>query len=241
MISILQVEAIKLRRSLIVLLALSIPAMLFLVTFMGVATGNSSGKWALTAQGGAAIWAYFLLPMTATALTALMAQLEHGAGAWSYMLALAIPRWKIFLAKALLAFLMMGGISVLCWIAILGGAGLAGAIIPAEALEGHVPYWSLARLLFLMWGASLLLIAIQFLFAMQFQSFAVPVVLGIGGTFIAVVATSARLGVYFPWLLPTNILAATPERMVQALSTGAFGGLVVMVCGLAYLSRRDWR
>lgn len=241
MLNLLRSDILKLNRSLILLLMGGVPAMLFIVQTAIIANGNAPDQWRIVAMSGGAIWAYFLLPMTATAMTALIAQIEHGARGWSYCLATPTAKWRVLMSKSLLAIGLMAIVSMLIWVALLLGGTAGGLIAPKEALQGEAPFGFLAALLFKMWLASFLVVAIQSIVALRFESFAVAVVTGISGTFVAVVATSAKMGVYFPWLLPTNILASSPERAVQALVTGLLGGAILMIAGSFWLARRDWK
>ena len=240
MINLLRSDILKLKRSLILLLIFGVPLMLFIVQTAVITSGNAPDQWRTVAMSGGAIWAYFLLPMTATAMTALIAQVEHGTRGWSYCLATPRAKWMTLLSKSALAVSLMAVVSVLIWCALLLGGTAGGLIAPSEALKGGIPFGFLAILLFKMWLAGFLVIAIQSIIALRFESFAVAVVAGISGTFVAVVATSAKMGVYFPWLLPTNILASAPDRAVQALITGFAGGLILMIAGSFWLARRDW-
>ncbi len=240
MITLLKVEIAKLRRSLVLLLLAGIPAMVMLVVFVIIASDNGPKNWNAAVMGGAAIWAYFLFPMTATALTALIAQIEHSTKGWSYALTLPHPKWSIFVAKAILCWAAMAFASALIWGGILLGAFLASNIFPNAALTGDIPTISLAVIIAKMWLAGGLMIAIQFAVAIRFSSFAIPSIVGITGTFIALIATGAKAGIYFPWLLPTNVLASTPERALQAILTGGLGGILLFVLVCVVLSRRDW-
>lgn len=241
MIVLLRAEALKLKRSLIVLLILAIPTMVFLLGVAAIATGNSTDQWSNMAMSGAAIWSFFLLPMTATALTALVAQLEHGSRAWSYTLALPHPKWAVFTAKAVIIVLVMAVISALVGAATLASGIVASWIAPEMAMQGDLPLALMGGILFKMWLTGLLVVAIQFAVAMQFESFAVPVVIGIAGTFVAVVATSAQAGLYFPWLMATNVLNSDPERAQLALLMGGVGGILLFALTIGWLTRRDWR
>lgn len=233
-------ETTKLKRSLTLLLVLGIPCMMFVMQFVLLLNAKHAPDWSMFVMGGGAVWAYFLLPMTATALTALLAQIEHGPAGWSHVLALPYPKWMVFAAKAILVIALMALISVLLWFVLLGSGLLLGVIVPEKQLIGEVPALLLANLLTKMWFAGILVTAIQFTVAMAFRSFAVPVVVGIGGTFVALVATSAKAGIYFPWLLPTNILASDPSRALQAIITGLVGGLILFTFSCIWLGRRDW-
>ena len=90
-----------------------------------------------------------------------------------------------------------------------------------------------------MFGAALLMIAIQLWVALRYASFVPALAVGIGGTFFSVVATSAKQGVFFPWQMPVNMLATEPWRVQTALGLGFGLGAVVLIAALAHLSRRE--
>ena len=239
-VRLVRAEWLKLRRSLIWLLILAVPLMVFVLGVAIIATGNSTSEWDRMAMSGAAIWRFFLLPMTATALTALMAQLEHGSRGWSYMLALPHRKTSVFTAKALIVIAVMALISLLVGISNIASGIVAGWLAPDEAMQGPVPIVLLSKILLKMWLTGWLVVAIQFAVAMRFASFAVPVVVGIAGTFVAVVATSAKQGLYFPWLMATNILNADAGKAEQALIMGSVGGALLFALSILWLARRDW-
>jgi hypothetical protein len=241
MIRVLLAEIAKLKGSLVLLLASAPPAMMLVMIPAVILSGNGPDEWRLIAMNGAAIWAYLLMPLTATALTALLAGLEHQSGGWTWTLAQPVPKPLIFAAKAIVSAGLMALISVGIAIGILVGGSLAGALSPDQALGGPLPLARLADLLSRMFGASLFALAIQFAVAHAFRAFAVPIIVGIGGTFVAVVATSAQAGIYFPWLLAVNMLASDPARAQQALTTGLVGGVIVFGVSCFWLARRDWR
>jgi lantibiotic transport system permease protein len=240
MIGVLVADLIKLRGSLVLLVMAVPPVMMTVLGVLVIISGNSAGDWPRTALSGTAIWAYFLLPMTATGLTALLAQLEHSTGVWSHILATGTPRWQIFLSKGLIAFALMGATSLLVGLAIFASGHLGGMLAPAEALEGLPPYGDVFSILSKMWVASLLVTALQLAIALRFSSFALPVSVGIGGTFVAVAATSSRWGLIFPWLMPVNVLASEPDRASLAIAIGGIGGLITLAAMTVWLSRKDW-
>lgn len=240
MINILIAEATKLRRSLVLLVAATPPVMVFALGVLVVASGNAPDSWTMHTMAGSAIWAFFLLPMGVIGITALIAQLEHGPGTWSHTLALPVPRWQIFLAKALVSLGLMALVSIA--VALAGYASaMLGLRLGEEAVMGGRFDPALAFKLYgRMFIAGLLVMAIQWTMAMRFRSFAAPVSVGIGGTFVAVAATSADKGLYFPWLMPVNVLASEGGRGDLAVMMGGIGGVVVFALAIAWLSRRDW-
>jgi hypothetical protein len=67
-------------------------------------------------QSSTMAWAFFMLPMSVTALTALVAHMEHGPRAWDHLRALPTPRWKIYAAKAICVIALvtvMSGLNLL--------------------------------------------------------------------------------------------------------------------------------
>ena len=116
---------------------------------------------------------------------------------------------------------------------------LAAQIKPAVAPTGAFDLANYARMLGLMAVAGTLMIAIQFWVAMRFASFVPALIVGIGGTFFAVVATSARQGVFMPWQMPVNILAGEAWRMQTALGLGGGVGLIVLILAVIHLARRE--
>lgn len=239
MLTTLRVELAKLKRSLALLLCIAAPLFVALLGLLVGLDGDKPRSWTMFMTGGAAMWAYFMLPMAVTALTVLVAQVEHAPKAWNAVLALPVPRWWIFAAKALVVIGLVAGMSA----ALLGLLLLAGAIVeavkPGDLLLGAPAPWAAARLLATMFAGSLLLIAVQLWSALRFRSFVPPLVLGIGGTFVAVAATASRQGAWFPWLIPVNALAADPGRSETAIAFGFWGGLVVLGAMLVHMSRYE--
>jgi ABC-2 type transport system permease protein len=192
--------------------------------------------WMMNAAG---VWAFFMMPMSVTALAALMAHMEHGPKSWDHLRALPVPRWRLYAAKAVCALIVVALMSVAVVAFSWAGVSLASMIKPEAAPTGVFDLALYARLMGTMFLAGLLLIAIQLWTALRFASFVPGLVLGIGGTFFAVVATSARQGVFLPWQMPVNMLASEAWRVNAALGLGCGLGLVALVLLTIHLSRRE--
>lgn len=80
---------------------------------------------------------------------------------------------------------------------------------------------------------------VQLWIALRFASFVPALATGIAGTFFAVVATSAKVGVVLPWQIPVNQLATDPARADLALAVGALGGAVAFALMLWRMGRRE--
>lgn len=233
------VEFTKLRRSLALLLCAAAP--LFVATLMAIMFNRQGGKdlaWAMYLTGNAATWGFFMLPMSVTALTVLIAQMEHGPRFWNHLLALPVPRASLLLAKLVVTLLLCAAMTLaLVFLAPVSG-WVADALTPGRSLAGSPDLPAFAGLLTRMVASAWFLIALQLWAALRWRSFVPPLVLGIGGTFVAVAATGSDLGPYFPWLIPTNALARSGEAATTALVVGVLGGAVCSVLMVLDTQRR---
>lgn len=233
------VEARKLNRSLAAALAVAAPALIAVFVFFMMLRGDEASPWGMWMTNAAGIWAIFMLPMSVTALTALVAHMEHGPRSWDHLRALPLPRWRLYAAKAVCVLavvaLMSAAVLGLTW----GAVTLAAAIKPQLAPTGPFELATYAATMGRMYLAALLLISIQLWVALRFASFVPALAVGIGGTFFAVVATSAKQGVFFPWQMPVNMLATEAWRVQTALGLGLGLGAVALVAAIVHLSRRE--
>ena len=233
------VEARKLNRSLAALLAVAAPSLIALFVFFNMLRGKQAAPWDMWMLNASAIWAFFMLPMSVTALTALVAHMEHGPKSWDHLRALPLPRWRLYAAKAVCVLavvaLMSAAVLAMSW----GAVTLAAAIKPQLQPTGAFELAAYAGTMGKMYLAAVLMIAIQLWVALRFASFVPALAVGIGGTFFSVVATSAKQGVFFPWQMPVNMLATELWRVQTALGLGFGLGAVVLIAALAHLSRRE--
>lgn len=241
MLTALIVEARKLNRSLALLLAVAAPCLIGVFIFFNMLRGKAPMPWEMWMGSSAGIWAFFMLPMSVTALTALVAHMEHGPKAWDHLRALPRPRWTLYAAKAVCVLAVVGAMSLLnlvvTYSAVRGAVAVKPVLEPTGALDLGQHLLTMARI----WLAAILLTAIQFWTAMRFSSFVPALAIGIGGTFFSVVATAAKQGVFFPWQMPVNMLATEAWRVNTALGLGAGLGLAALIAAVAHLSAREVR
>ena len=233
------VEFHKLRRSLALLLVVVAPLLIAVFDFFNLLRAQQPLPWEMALQSSAAIWAFVMLPMSVTALTALVAQTEHGPRSWDTLRALPLPRWHLYAAKAVCALAMVLAMSLLLAALIPLAIIAAGIANPGAAAAGTL---QLAPFLFLLgriFLAAWLLVAVQLWMALRYTSFVPALALGIGGTFFAVVATSARAGVVLPWQIPVNQLASDPARADLTLVLGFAGGVIAFGLLLWRMSQRE--
>jgi ABC-2 type transport system permease protein len=235
----LQVEFSKLNRSLAAVLAVIAPTLIAIFLFFMLLRDKNPKDWGEWMVSAAGIWAFFMLPMSVTALTALVAHMEHGPRSWDHLRALPVPRWRLYAAKAISVLTVVGLMTVA--VPVMAWAAVRLAVMIRPDLEPVGPF-ELARYAALagrMYVAGLLLVAIQLWTALRFASFVPVLGIGIGGTFFSVVATAAKQGVFFPWQMPVNMLATEAWRVNTALALGGGLGLVALVLAVAHLARRE--
>ena len=76
-------------------------------------------------------------------------------------------------------------------------------------------------------GAALTMTVIQLWLALRFKSFALPLVVGIVGTFLALAIQAAHQGVFLPWLAPAYTFSLTKPSSLAVVIFGYVGGLVL--------------
>lgn len=239
MLAVLSVELRKLNRSLAAVLAVAAPSLIAIFGFFMVLRGRGGQPWEMWMVSAIGIWAYFMLPMSVTALTALVAHMEHGPKSWDHLRSLPMPRRRLYAAKAVMVLGVVAVMSLLTLALVWGAVTLAVTIKPELTPTGPFEPARYATTMGQVFLAAILMIAIQLWIALRFTSFVPALVVGIGGTFFSVVATSAKQGVFFPWQMPVNMLATETWRVSTALGLGCGLGLVVLALATAHLSRRE--
>jgi lantibiotic transport system permease protein len=230
-------ETLKLRRSLALLLVVAAPACVVALGFVIGMDRKGALPLDLWQRGTAPIWGFAMLPLAVTALSVLMAQMEHGPRNWNQLLTMPGARPHAYLAKALVMLALMAAMSALMWLYTLGAGKLLAAV---RQTSGAMDPAGLARTFALMAVTSVLVCMLQLWVALRFRSFVVPLVFGILGTITAIGAFGSIKAAYFPWLLATNMLVTNrPELVAKALLIGGAGGLAALAAMLLHLSRRE--
>ncbi len=240
MLTVLNVEIRKLNRSLALLLAVTAPCLIGIFAFFNISRFDDPSPWHQWLMTSVMIWAFFMLPMSVTALTALVGQMEHAPRSWDHLRGLPIPRWRLYAAKAICVIGLIALMSALNVGVTYGAIRLAVVFKPAIMPTGDLELLRIGGLLFKVLAAALLMIAIQFWAALRFASFVPALALGIGGTFFAVVATAAKQGVFFPWQMAVNVMGQG-WRHDTALALGGGLGLLALIAAIAHLAWREVR
>lgn len=237
--TVLAVEVRKLHHSLALLLAIAAPALIAIFTFFNVVQMKVPRGWDVWMNNMTGLWGAFILPMTVTALTALMAQMEHGARAWDHLRALPVPRWTLYAAKLACTVALIAAMSVVLLGMTMLAVEAAAFVKPVIAPPDQPRLAIVATTLLKMYFSALLMTAIQLWLAIRFVSFVPALAVGIAGTFFALVSNAAWQGVFLPWQMPINMMARVAWRSDLALLLGMGGGAIVSVAVITHLSRRQ--
>ncbi|MEO7635185.1 MAG: ABC transporter permease [Sphingomicrobium sp.] len=239
MLALLRAETLKLHRSLALLLCFAAPACVAAFAALALATAPGAKTWDRRLDEGLAMWSFFMLPMAVTALTILVAQIEHGPRMWNHLLVLPVRRSRLFMAKTM----VVAGLLIAMQFQVYAGLYLAGwlveAILPSHHLNGPMQARDMAVGLAAMGIGALAMLIVQLWAALRFRSFVIPLVIGIVGTFAALVITASGSDVYLPWLLPVYATMWPRPSGQYGVVLGLTGGLVALAAMLIDLGRRE--
>lgn len=239
MINALHAEFAKLKRSLVLLVTFAAPLCVLIFAAIALGTRPTNLKWERFLDEGLAMWSFFMMPMSVTAMTTLLAQLEHGPRMWNHLFALPVRRSALYGTKALVALILV----VIMQVAVYGGlylVGLAvGAAMPSHRLTGDMQMGEMAIGMAAMITGALPMVVIQLWVALRWRSFVLPLVVGIIGTFFALVVTAAGVKLYIPWLLQIWATMWPKPAGVIGVWAGLIGGVVALAAMLADLGWRE--
>ena len=237
----LHAELLKLRRTLAFRVIFVLPVLVSLLQFFIVLRTKKFPVgfrlWETMATNSLQIWAVFMMPLLIALVTALLNGIEHSDKQWKHLFALPVPRHSIYFSKLVVSQGLIF-LSTLVLALLIVVVGIASTHLKPElAAAGSVPFAWIAKQTSYVWLASWLIIAIHTWISMRWSGFPIALGAGIGGTFFALFAASARLGKYYPWLLPMNIFIE--GRFAMALILGIGGGIFAAILGCYEFVRRD--
>lgn len=255
MVRALTAEALKMRRTLALWLAiigpLSVVALQVLVGLdrADMYVNSEQNPWRYYAEGVLLLWTLLCLPLFITLETALVAGVEHNNNSWKKMFALPIPRWAVYGAKQVAGM----GLMALSWVALFVSLMLGGGIIyliRPDVMEGWaIPWRNFGGWIAIAYLSSWLLISIHTWVALRWKSFVVAVAVGIVMTVAAVVVINHELASFYPWTMPALVatgfwegeamLNLGREWPLTELLLGSLGGIGVAVVGCIDMVRRD--
>jgi hypothetical protein len=240
-------EVLKLKRTLAFRMIFIAPLLVTLLGLFVQFTQLSRGRgatannlWDSLSRESFAIWAIFLLPLLITLETALLAGIEHVEKQWKHLFALPVPRVSIFAAK----YVVTQGIALLSTLVVCLLLCISGYVLtvffPALREAGPPALGLILTRAGSCWLAAGLVLSIHLWIALRWPSFTIALGAGVAGTFFALFAASARIGKFYPWLLPVNSFnSQAPERIQAALWLGSVGGVLIAMAACIDFVRRE--
>lgn len=207
MLRLLHVEWLKLRRSVVWLLAVMSP---LLAGVAGYASVRIDGveDWQRLFTVMSLLHALLFLPLLTGIYAAFLCRYEHTGGGWKLMLSLPVRRTQVYAVKLTVIMLLLAVTQLLFLLAVV----LVGLTMGfPDALPWRELLHSGAR----GYAACLSLAALQLFVSVFFQSFAAPLAVNVIFTLPnLLVANSSTYGPYYPWAQP--LLAMIPKDSSDA-------------------------
>jgi ABC-2 type transport system permease protein len=234
----IMIEYAKLKRTLAVTLCLVAPS-LASALLMLICLKSPGTPWTGVIMNVTAIWAFFVLPMTLAALSALLGQIEHGPRMWDHILSLPLPRWRLFTAKGVVIISLIVLMSVLLLTEVAMSGIMLRVTAPEHAPTGVFPAQVFITVLAEIAAAGLFMAMIQLWVALATRSFVAPLTVGIAGAFFAIGAMSAKEAIFIPWVMPIKVLLDHGAHAMLAVQLGLWGGLVTWLLMILHLSHKE--
>ncbi|MBV6451556.1 MAG: hypothetical protein DCC56_10000 [Anaerolineae bacterium] len=248
----IQVEAIKLRRTLafwmMFLAPLGIVGMtvLFDVRLAADVSGAGEDAWAVMVRDTLGFWVVLMLPMFVALESSLLAQLEHGQKMWKHLFSLPTPRWTTYLAKLIITMIIVGVSTAV----LMAGIVLSGWLIQKFGIRPDFnwtspnPSWGVAvRTALHVFILSWCMIALQTYVSMKWSSFIVALGVGSVGSMLSfILVRSVTFAQVIPWSLPFNALEPYIKQQTSLglpLLVSLAGAFVFTMLGLWDLNTKD--
>lgn len=238
----------KLKRTVALWMMVLAPVVVMvLMTFMmsqmpSILVLRGGWRWVELTKVVVGLWALLVMPFLITLETALLAGLEHNENQWRRVLVLPVPRWSVYMAKLVLAVLIL---SVSAGVLLLGIV-VTGLLLPhlnrELRFEPGIPWAASGALVAKTSSLGFLATAIQHWVAIRWRPFAVPVGAGFVAIVIGVILAGSKSNfweVYYPWTVATRLLAQPPANYPELLAYSGLGGLAVAIGGCWDFCRRD--
>lgn len=224
-------EWLKLRRSRLWLILVSLPAFSMLIGCANFANnlGVLQNEWYSLWTQVSLFYGEFFLPILIAICCAYLCRLEHLNKNWHLLLTAPVPVAYPFIAKLTVTAVLLGfvqGLFALLFI----GAGIAFGF-------GYEPPAELAGWIVRGWFAAVAIGAVQLLLSMRMQSFAAPIGIGLCAVFVGFGLYVAKLGLLFPHSLLTLGMGVLDQQALPAAKLGPFYAMtsayIILVSALA--------
>jgi ABC-2 type transport system permease protein len=242
-LEILKAEFLKLRGSAAPWVLIGGPILLSLLVLPMLAgdSARTPATWPALLTNSLQFWSLLILPLNVTTFAASYGQMEYRAFGWDFLAAAPVDRWKIYLAKIVVALCSLGILQALYLGGTLLSASIAACLYHKDL--GALTLPTVLRANAVVWMAALLMLALQLWASFRLSNFVAPFMIGMTGTIVTVAAllfhrSEAK---YLPWAFPSQVLARPPDPDLTILATSLLGAVLVMTLMTVDLVRREIR
>jgi hypothetical protein len=244
LISLFSSEIVKLKRTLALWMVLIAP--LFVIVLQCAlwlnqsdGIGTDADLWLMFSTNILSMWGIFMFPLFCALVVALVYQYEHTTSGWQKLYTLPVSRWHVLAAKQSAALFLLLASGITLFAGTIAAGFVVDAMHPNIDMPSYIPVAEMARRWTLVFIASLMVFAVQNWVSLRWTSLSVPIGTGIGGTFVAIFATSWKYGHFYPWLMPIHVLHRTDGKEWPGLWIGSLGGILLLIVMNVVESRRD--
>jgi hypothetical protein len=208
---------------------------------------SADNFWDLLWKNAWESMAIFFLPLGAILSTSLIAQIEYKNNTWKQLHTMPLSYTTIFFSKLAVILVLMLQFFVLFNLGI-----YLAAIVPYLLVGGtpypsqRLPYESFLRENFLYFVDTLPIVALQYLIALRFKNFLVPVGMGFVFWVGALASLSWKFGYVIPYTYPmynslkagVETKAVIPDVNIHVLAVIYFG-VITAVSYVLYFTKKE--
>ncbi|TLV02479.1 ABC transporter permease [Dyadobacter luticola] len=211
----LAMERLKIKRTMVVWLAVFAPAFVVVVAFVaGYADGEKFYKpgvnpWFNFSEHILAGWSLFIFPIYVSLLSALYAGIEHQNRAWGYIYSLPMLKSSIYLSKLVVLTALIALSHVVLFVSGSLAGNLMGVLKPAYGFQDFTMPTFMPQACIWICICGLGMTVIQLLISLWFESFIVPAGFGLFATLTGAIARSFQVSHFSPYLWPFVFLNFT--------------------------------
>lgn len=233
----MQVEFLKVRRSLALLMMFVCPLVVALLV-LGIALKSRRGmSLEMFWVNHTATWCYFMYPLYIALVTGLLNGNEHKNATWRVMLTMPISARQLFVAKLLLALCFSVGANLILMLFV--KLSVFAMNFFGHALPGTADVVLLDRV-WMMSLASLPILIIQHWFSWRVQNIVAPLALGVIATMGIFQIGQSKDWIYYPWAyVMTAIHASAADARLLALQLAAALGVGLCLVATLWVGRRS--
>jgi len=241
LIKLIQIELLKTKRSLALLMMFLSPLMVLLVNLLLLL--NNDGQligdkgWSMFWMQNYAMWGYFMMPLYIALSTALLNGIEHRSDGWRLMMSLPIKQKDLFLAKLILAWAYLIGASLVLFISVL----ISIFCLEAIGIKGeNMLSFDVSQKLIYTTITCLAILTIQHIVSWRWKNSVAPLGLGVVATMSIMQFSHSKYWHFNPWtytLMTTN--GADPSGQTLALVYSLVITLALTLTALFWLGRRE--